>query len=195
LNAGDFLVDENVIDIISVYIKDTEKDLVASEVVHLSKTGFVMAYSIPKIFEINGYKIAQFNHQGVLMKRELFTEIGGFDENLKYAADGKLLDTAVRVACTEIIGDCFVAFKLGGASSINYAHSVKESRSYRPSLDNLLQRQYKVLRNKIRLFILKHEEDRFLGRLLRRYLKYKENSLKMNISEFQLVTVKFNLFP
>jgi len=193
LNAGDFLVDENVIENISNHIQDTDKDLIASEVVHLSKTGFAMAYSVPKIYEVDGYKIAQFNHQGVIMKRKLFIELDGFDENFKYAADGKLLDTAVRVARTEIIDDCFVAFKLGGASSINYTHSVKESRLYRPLLDNLLQRKYKVLRNKTRLFILKHEEDRILGGLLCRYLKYKENSLEMSISKFQLVNLKLYL--
>jgi hypothetical protein len=192
LNAGDFLIDENVIENIHTYLQESDRDLVASEVVHVSKTGFAMAYSMPKIFEVNGYKVAQFNHQGVFMKRRLFIEIGGFDESLKYAADGKLLDTAVRIARTEMIDDCFVAFKLGGASSINYAHSVAESRLYRPSLDNLLQRKYKLSRNKIRIFILNHEEGRFLAGLIRWYLRNKENKLKMNLSESQLTNLRFH---
>ena len=177
LNAGDFLTSANTINEVNEAVRNSRSALIASEVIHLSATGFAVAYSVPHILSIGEYRVANFNHQGVLMRKELFSKLGGFDESLKFASDGKLLDLAILDSEVEFVNTCFVSFRLGGASTQNYKKSINEARIYRPSTVSFYRRFINSLHNLARVVYLRCETIRPLGPLMRIWLKRREGRM------------------
>jgi hypothetical protein len=107
----------------------------------------------------SAYVIADINHQGFIMRTELLRSIGGFDTDLKYAADGKIMDFVAlnkRIYISEI---CVADFILGGASGQNMLKTLKEIDLYRPYIEGEFSHELKIFLNvfktKLRLLIIK----------------------------------------
>jgi hypothetical protein len=66
------------------------------------------------------------------LNRLIFNQTSGFDQNLKLAADGKLLDSMISIAPPVVAPIVVVGFEMGGATSKNFWRSLKEIRLYRP---------------------------------------------------------------
>jgi glycosyltransferase involved in cell wall biosynthesis len=177
LNAGDFLTSVNTMGDANEAVRNSRSGVIASEVIHLSATGFAVAYSVPHILSVGEYRVANFNHQGVLMRKELFSKLGGFDESLKFASDGKLLDLAISESEVEFIKGCYVSFRLGGASTQNYKKSINEAMRYRPSRESFYRRLSNSLHNLARLVYLKFETIRFTAPLIKIWLKKREERI------------------
>ena len=131
LNAGDFFASTQSTTILSGNLQP-DLGFVAYPVVHLNPENVVYAISVPKVVQ-NGKleKHAIINHQGVIMKRSLLNTLGGFDESMQYASDGKLLDMAINMSKFTFRNEIIVAFSFGGASALNHKRVWSEIRSYR----------------------------------------------------------------
>jgi glycosyltransferase involved in cell wall biosynthesis len=133
INAGDkLLTDESLGKFASIARKNSETSIIASPVVYLTPTDHFFSLSVPKVVETELGKYAIFHHQGCLLNRLVFNQTGGFDQNLKLAADGKLLDSMISIAPPAIAPIVTVGFEMGGATSKNFWRSLQEIRLYRP---------------------------------------------------------------
>jgi glycosyltransferase involved in cell wall biosynthesis len=133
INAGDkLLTDESVGKIAGIASKSSQNSVIATPVVYLTPTDHYFSISMPKVLETKRGSYAIFHHQGCLMNRLIFNQTGGFDENLKLAADGKLLDSMISIAPPVIATFVSVGFEMGGATSKNFWRSLQEIRLYRP---------------------------------------------------------------
>jgi len=182
LNGGDFLLNSLSTNKASVIINNAgENALIASPVLHFTKNGFVFAITSPQIVTVDSYQIADFHHQGVIVAKKIAAEEGGFDENLRIAADGKFLDAIVAkfpVALTDIL---LAGFQLGGVSLSNYTKTLSETRSYRN-----VKRDRKIectnsLKSLFRRFLLANEEGHILSFAVAFYLKKRsQRFVKLN---------------
>ena len=133
INAGDkLLADDSLGKIASIASMSSEKSIIATPVVYLTPTDHFFSLSIPKVVETDLGNYAIFHHQGCLLNRVIFSQTGGFDQNLKLAADGKLLDSMISIAPPIVASIVVVGFEMGGATSKNFWRSLKEIRLYRP---------------------------------------------------------------
>lgn len=133
INAGDkLLTNKSLGKIASVASMSSEVSIIATPVVYLTPTDHFFSLSIPKVVEIEVGNYAIFHHQGCLLNRLIFNQTGGFDQNLKLAADGKLLDSMISIAPPVVTPFVVVGFEMGGATSKNFWSSLKEIRLYRP---------------------------------------------------------------
>lgn len=133
INAGDkFLTDESLGKIAVIASMNSETSIIATSVVYLTPTDHFFSLSMPKVVESKLGNYAIFHHQGSLLNRLVFNQTGGFDQNLKLAADGKLLDSMISIAPPVIAPIVTVGFEMGGATSKNFWRSLKEIRLYRP---------------------------------------------------------------
>lgn len=184
LNAGDIFLQTNSISLMIELIgKSQENSIVATPVLHLTSHGYLFSTSIPSISEVG----AEFNHQGVAIKRNLFSSIGGFDESLKLAADGKLLDQATKNGNSLLGSPYLVGFELGGESGTRFRETLRETSTYRKKIP-WFKRQVLILKNRAR-FILLDLEKRGLGsELLRTYLSSRQDALVQEIGAADLLT-------
>jgi hypothetical protein len=144
-----------VIEQVHLFIKaNPEVNAVASSVVHVTSTGFLHDVSVPEIISLGDYKVAAVNHQGMIVRKTHFDSIGGFDENLSLAADGKFLDSLARTENIYIIDDVWVAFTLGGRSGLNYAETIRQTQTYRPNNLKDPSFQQHPIKNMFRLLLL-----------------------------------------
>jgi glycosyltransferase involved in cell wall biosynthesis len=133
INAGDkLLTDESLGKIASIAGMSSEHSIIATPVVYLTPTDHFFSLSVPKVVETDLGNYAIFHHQGCLLNRVIFNQTGGFDQNLKLAADGKLLDSMISIAPPVVASIVVVGFEMGGATSKNFWRSLKEIRLYRP---------------------------------------------------------------
>ncbi len=177
LNAGDFFLLPNATAKMSSLLQDCEADLIASRVINLSASGYMVSISKPEVIHINGYAIANFNHQGVVMLKKNLELIGFFDETLKLAADGKLLDEAIRKFTFHCTDEVFVAFQLGGASSRNIKHTIRETLEYRPAIVQRTTLRKVLIRNFVRLQLLSAERKFVIKWIGMFYFKNREDKL------------------
>jgi glycosyltransferase involved in cell wall biosynthesis len=187
LNAGDFLLTPDAISKMSSLIQDSKADLIASQVINLSTSGYMVSISKPETIDVNGYKIAKFNHQGVVMLKKNLEKLGFFDESFKFAADGKLLDQAIRDFTFHCTDHAFVAFQLGGASSQNYRTTIREILEYRPAIKRRLANVKSLMRNFARLRLLKSERTHFLNWFSTLYFKNREIKLHSELLNLRVI--------
>jgi glycosyltransferase involved in cell wall biosynthesis len=132
INAGDVLLTDQMLERIDRIIQvSTEVSVIASPVVYLTPSQSYYSLSVPKIIVRGSSKYAIFHHQGCILNRKIFLQAGGFDESLKFAADGKLLDSMISIVEPTIVPIVAVGFEMGGATSKNFWHSLNEIRKYR----------------------------------------------------------------
>jgi glycosyltransferase involved in cell wall biosynthesis len=133
INAGDKLLSEDSVGkITSIASMSSETSIIATPVVYLTPTDHFFSLSIPKVEETDLGNYAIFHHQGCLLNRLIFNQTNGFDQNLKLAADGKLLDSMISIAPPVVAPIVVVGFEMGGATSKNFWRSLNEIRLYRP---------------------------------------------------------------
>jgi hypothetical protein len=128
----------------------------------------------------------------------VFQKIGGYDESLTLAADGKLLDTIVNSGSYKIHNLATVGFQMGGASSLNYAKTISEIFSYRPDQKMKLKNSYLRYKTSIRLCIIDLEENRFIKKAVKIYFAFRQfRVLKSNVTSNlpNKDFVRFNLSP
>jgi hypothetical protein len=130
------------------------------------------------------------NHQGVIVKRDLINSVSGFDESLKFAADGKLLDSIARISKPFFIEDILVGFELGGTSSINFKQTLQEIATYRHQKFGV-KKFILIGKNSLRIRLLNMEGG--LGIFIR-LIYYKRSQSSFHRSK-NFVTIKSRHFP
>jgi len=132
INAGDVLLTDQMLKRIDRIVEvSTDVSIIASPVVYLTPSQHYYSLSIPKIIVRGSSKYAIFHHQGCILNRAIFLQSGGFDESLKFAADGKLIDSMISIEAPSIVPIVAVGFEMGGATSKNFWYSLNEIRIYR----------------------------------------------------------------
>jgi glycosyltransferase involved in cell wall biosynthesis len=151
LNAGDILVDTKTISTLLTDLSEyPEIDIFAYEVLYVTPHNFFYSIKSPLI---RSKKYADFHHQGVLMSREKFKSVGGFDLRYKFAADGDLLDRALNHSDIKLMDKVLVAFDMRGASSSNYWNLLREINLYRnPS--SITKRLFLTFKNSLRAYLI-----------------------------------------
>lgn len=160
---------------------DLKYGLVGSPVIHTSKTGFIFDISFPQIICVGSYKIASLNHQGALVSRDIFLQIKGFNENLKLAADGMLLDKAASLTNHHFLKTAFVEFQLGGAASQNFSETLRETGLYRPSF--LFESNTRILKAKdfLRRSVFSLETSPRSSWFLRKFLQHRQKQITASL--------------
>jgi glycosyltransferase involved in cell wall biosynthesis len=181
INAGDkLLTDDSLGKIASIASMNSETSVIATSVVYLTPTDHFFSLSIPKVVETKLGNYAIFHHQGCLLNRIVFNKAGGFDQNLKLAADGKLLDFMISISPPVIAPIVVVGFEMGGATSKNFWRSLKEIRLYRPqsltTQDMVVYQLNEVFRAAF-LFCLGTPIGRYI---LNSYIKSREKKVMSN---------------
>jgi glycosyltransferase involved in cell wall biosynthesis len=174
LNAGDFfLSSESVANMIKLIETNADISMFATSVLYFSKTQFLYDIKVPAIRQINGYRVADFHHQGVILQNTLLKRVGLFDEALKLASDGKMLDMCIEYVDPYLTSEPYVGFEMGGNSSKFYRKSLIEARSYRPIEIGNFASIYLQLKNSLRNFILLAESFAFTRFLVIPILNWK----------------------
>ena len=178
INAGDIIISEEIVDSLTIIARNNSKaSIIASSVVYLTPSQHYYSISIPQIICKDASKYALFHHQGSIMNRRVFLEKGGFDEQFKFAADGKILDSMVTILDPVILPIVTVGFEMGGATSSNFWRSLKEIRIYRKPVlakKTMLISQIKEI---IRAFLLKAIQTSIGSRLLSSYIIRREKAV------------------
>jgi glycosyltransferase involved in cell wall biosynthesis len=171
LNAGDYFSSGLSIEI-AKHNLDSVTNALAFPVLHVTYDGFVYAITIPEIQKVSLTETyAIMNHQGVLVRREVIEFLGGFDESLKYAADGKLLDQISKNFVIKICDQAVVAFVHGGASSSNHKKVWEEIKTYRVNTISPLQIYMRTFKTKLRAVVFQYSSKSPHGWLSRVFLR------------------------
>ena len=158
-------------------------EILATPVVYITPKGYFFKLVPPSVITIGEYKIAGFHHQGVIVSRQVFETVGGFDDNLRYAADGKFLDIAL--ARFESFSSNIIAsgFRMGGRSMQNFLPTVAEANSYRPK--HLFPSGKSLyLKNYVRIKLLEFESSMLVRWFLIRRHKILIKEIAVLDSEF-----------
>ena len=182
INAGDFLLDSTAVAKAQVLIANARiHSLIATTVLHFTPSGFIYSVTVPKIVKTGSYQVADFHHQGVLVKRDAAISINGFDEKLRIAADGKFLDKILGLYGAAEVAIPLVGFTLGGISLANYRNTIKETKSYRPATDSNFKELLSLLKSKIRILLIILEESPIMGLAIRKYFSLRERRITQQI--------------
>lgn len=178
INAGDVLLTNQMLERIDRIIQmGTEVSIIASPVVYLTPSQHYYSLSIPKIIVRGSSKYAIFHHQGCILNKTIFLEAGGFDESLKFAADGKLIDLMISTVAPSIVPIVAVGFEMGGATSKNFWNSLNEIRIYRHQV--LTKRSMVVyqIKETLRGLLLEINKTSIGKYWLSHYFLYREESV------------------
>lgn len=171
LNAGDVLSNEvSMFNVISDINENNSSNAIAYSVQHVARGQIVWSVSIPEIVERPPNRVLEANHQGFIAKVEVISELGGFDELYKFAADSKLMDQIATLGKVTLSNRVLSEFQIGGTSSKNFEKVLMEiahHRGTRRGLKFFLNYYKLVLKNKIRLSIFKFEPI-FIEKILKR---------------------------
>jgi glycosyltransferase involved in cell wall biosynthesis len=177
LNAGDFLIDSESTKKAMSLIKNSEKEsLIATRVIHFTENKKMYSVTVPNVIESAMGRIADFHHQGVLVKKSAALSIEGFDEKLKMAADGKFLDTFINHFKYKISDAYMSGFVIGGSSLQNFQLTVKETATYRPG--QKYDRKFLLFKSKIRLLILAGTRISIIRVFPLLYLLFRDRKIK-----------------
>ena len=180
LNAGDTLLSPESGKKMEQIIRTAKhkNKSIATPVLQITKGFLPYCLSIPRVVKIGPYTIAEINHQGAILRREIVLEIGLFDTTLKYAADGKLLDEIAARNDFLIADSPLVGFELEGVSSRNFLETMAEICSYRPIQFSDWELFELRCRNRLKLTILKFERRLWAKKFFTRFVsrKFQKNS-------------------
>lgn len=174
INAGDVLMSERVIEILSTNIpKSSNIGVIATPVIQSTPSGFFYSFTKPDLQRNADKFVANFHHQGCLIKRDEFIQTSGYDEGLKLAADGKLLDSIVNRSQVMILDSPLVVFQLGGRSWKDLRKTLEEIDTYRISRQTHFRRNFIVFKNSLRSFVLPLKP----GVLVKKYLEHRQKAM------------------
>lgn len=180
INCGDYLKDHNVINSLEkIFLENPNINLLASPVLYTTPQGYWFDISWPRVVQASAGREAHFHHQGVLVCKSICEKvIGGFDTSLKLAADGKFLDQAIAHADFLLVDSVFCVFVMGGASSKNYSHTIRETNTYRK---DVRLKMSTVFKNWIRRIILHLLDHKRFHTMLRPFLLKRSDAVKKTI--------------
>lgn len=151
LNAGDFFVSAKSIHTIERVI-DIHQKSVAFPVVQINSKGAAVDIAVPKLISKGSGRMLDGNHQGFVVKKSAAAVSGNFDVSLRYAADGKLMDSVASGDGVVLDSTILTAFVIGGASSLNISKTLAEIQTYRGGAESWLPIRAIAMRTSIRNF-------------------------------------------
>ena len=156
INAGDFLLNENVIrDVSEDLIQSQDIGVYAGGVEVITQNGFLYDSVFPHLENLDDRKIGNFHHQGCIFRSSTFNDLGGYDVSYRYASDGDLIDRYLGSRNFTVSARFLVGFVLGGASGKNMRALFAEIERYRPRRFNYLERNWILFKNIVRNFTTK----------------------------------------
>jgi glycosyltransferase involved in cell wall biosynthesis len=164
VNAGDVLADSLIIEKIRNTIsKNSGFAAYGFSVRHIDSSGNIWHTSPPRLHHLveRGHTFAEINHQGFVVSTNIMKSAGGFDTNLRYAADCKFMDLIANNHLI-LLSDFFVVnFIIGGASSQNISKTLEEIDLCRPHSEtkksHIGRRNFLILKTKLRLKIIESD--------------------------------------
>lgn len=133
INAGDRLLSHLSIDSALQAVKVfSQHELIASPVIYETSHGLYFSVAGAHVDPSASPRNSRLHHQGAVMKREMLIDLGGFRTDLRWTADGELLDRIVRRGHSTQIHTPLVAFEMGGASSKYLVSVLRETNTFRP---------------------------------------------------------------
>ena len=187
INCGDVLMTCNSVEDAIESLKRNKFVNIFSPVLHLSNKERMLDLSLPEMIEDNGKFVALTNHQGVLAAKKDLISCGLFDVNLKYAADGKLLDSLCSTTEIAITNTVWVGFEMGGTAASNFKETYEEISTYRKI--NLSRVAIRILnsRNMLRLYSLRLENNKLGSLLTNLYFDRKERSVIDKLHKLEIM--------
>lgn len=176
INSGDVLMSKNSVSFVLEHLQNNSGCNLYSPVLHLTNNGRFFDVTIPKIEEKNGEIVALTNHQGAIIAKEDWLRCGSFDVNLKFAADGKLLDCISSNSKVVISNSIWVGFEMGGTAAKNFVNTYREISTYRKNVKKGSKFLILVLKNRLRLLMLRMENFTVTAPLVDSYLRKRELS-------------------
>jgi glycosyltransferase involved in cell wall biosynthesis len=191
LNAGDFFLQSKSMSIILEILKDSDDAAcIALPVAHLTRDGYLYDMTIPKITNTH----YQIHHQGAFLSNAIFKQIGGYDVSLKWAADGKLLDTFAKFHRVLFGKPLTIAFEIGGASAQHYRELLREISIFRPNSISPVKIFYLSAKNKIKLVIYNLDRKKNIKQISLYYYKRQLRILN-RLRESNEVTYDWSKLP
>lgn len=128
LNSGDYLVDNNVLQDMSVELGDTA--IVYGNVLFIECDGKSYIGVYPAKLSFTHFVEGALPHPASFIQRALFEKVGLYDENLKICADWKFfMDAVCRYNCSyKQVNRTVAAFCLDGISSNNTEIILQEKK-------------------------------------------------------------------
>lgn len=155
INAGDVLINSEVIEFLCNGIpKSSDFAIVTTPVIQTTPSGYFYSFTRPEFERTSDKFIANFHHQGSLIRRDKFIEFGGYDEELELAADGKLLESIAESSEVMILDSPLVVFQIGGRSWKYLRKTLEEIDSYRISSQTHLEKKLTLFKNSLRILVL-----------------------------------------
>lgn len=175
INAGDFIVNSLITPTLIDQIDHGHQfDIYANTVAIFTNSGYLYDLYSPRVLTNENGKTALFHHQGCLISREKFLAVGGFDENLRLASDGKLLDSIINNGTFQTYDHVITGFKMGGASTLNYENTLAEISTYRDEKLSVKKTRYLIFKTRVRLWLLNSGEIIILGKVVRIYFAFRQ---------------------
>jgi glycosyltransferase involved in cell wall biosynthesis len=191
INAGDYPLGQSVLGLVNGALNEPgSPDLLAFTVIHLIENKKFYSATIPKTETHEGYSKAAINHQGFVAARKIFTLVGNFDESLQIAADSKFMDLAISRSKIKCLNFALIGFELGGASSQNYSVAIRELATFRPKYFHENKPRLLLIKNRIRLAIIKFYSNQNTRFLVKWYLARKHNEVLKALACNSILLVK-----
>ena len=176
INAGDCVL-PNISKKLNMTLSDLqESEFLATSVVHLTPLGAIYDISIPTTYS---NRIVAANHQGCFVPKSALEYRSGFDESLRYAADGKFLDSLLMDHKMIVLPDACFSFLMGGASTLSYSSTLKEIATYREGDLPRINAFFLRLKTRIRLIIIRYE------RIFSPYLAFRSRKIQRVINKLR----------
>jgi len=183
INAGDVFLSKQSMSYMASQISTNEQlGIIACAVVQVTDLGYFYSYCVPRLDSFLNYVVANFHHQGTLINTRWFLESGGYDESLRFASDGKILDSIAQKSTVAFSEKALVGFKLGGLSGLNLRQTLAEIASYRPPNESEKTKSFLIVKNFLRIRLLRIEK--FMITKLYLELREKKNLRVFGLSNF-----------
>lgn len=135
LNAGDVFTDsdslKNAAMAIQLQHENLEWGCTTHEEIEIDGSGWVCKLVSTPTVQNQLYAYGYRSHQGVIMKKEFISKLGGFDEGYRIAADWDLIVRALLVTKPFLWREPLIRFEIGGFSSQRILQAHIELRSLR----------------------------------------------------------------
>jgi glycosyltransferase involved in cell wall biosynthesis len=136
LNSDDFYHRAEGLAEVAAAAQQSQPDFICSDILLLD-TPPPRVSRVSKLY----YRILvamPFDHQGMAVRRDVFQELGGFDEDFQLAADFDLIQRLfLRNATSAVLDKPFVTFRLGGASADKAAVEAEVVRVFQKNYGHL----------------------------------------------------------
>lgn len=128
LNSGDFLINKDCIGYF--FSTNNEEDILCGDI-RINEQGKYWIKTAPDKLSFNYFFLDTLPHQSALIKRQLFTKVGLYDEQYRFVSDWKFYMDAfvLHAASYKHIKEIITEYNYDGASSIaeNY-NALQEER-------------------------------------------------------------------